>query len=121
MRIISVEAATCVVPLEGGIAFATRAVQERHYTLVRVRSDSGGEGVGFCYAGHKGGGVVTLAVRDLLADVAVGEDPHRIEGIWDAMYRETLLHGRRGSVIRAISAVDMALWDLRPGCRCTAT
>ena len=112
MRIISVEAATCVVPLEGGIAFATRAVQERHYTLVRVRSDSGGEGVGFCYAGHKGGGVVTLAVRDLLADVAVGEDPHRTEAIWDAMYRETLLHGRRGSVIRAISAVDMALWDL---------
>ena len=72
----------------------------------------GGEGVGFCYGGHKGGAVVTLAVRDLLADVAVGEDPHRIEGIWDAMYRETLLHGRRGSVVRAISAVDMALWDL---------
>ncbi len=112
MRIISVEAATCVVPLEGGIAFATRAVQERHYTLVRVRSDSGGEGVGFCYGGHRGGGVVTLAVRDLLAGLVVGEDPHRTEAIWDAMYRETLLHGRRGSVVRAISAVDMALWDL---------
>ena len=112
MRVKTVEAATCVVPLEGGVAFATRAVEERHYTLARVRSDSGGEGIGFCYGGHRGGAVVTLAVRELLADVVAGEDPYRVEGIWDAMYRETLLHGRRGSVVRAISAVDMALWDL---------
>ncbi len=112
MRVTTVEAATCVVPLDSGIAFATRAVQERHYTLVRVRSDSGAEGIGFCYGGHRGGRVVTLAVRELLADIVVGEDPRRAEGIWDAMYRDTLLHGRRGSVVRAISAVDMALWDL---------
>ncbi len=111
MKITSVEASTCVVPLDGGVAIATRALSERHYTLVRVRTDTGTEGIGFCYGGHKAGNLATLAVRDLLRDIVVGRDPHQVEAIWDAMYREVLLHGRRGAVLRAISAVDIALWD----------
>ncbi len=95
MKVVSVEAATCVVPLDVGIAFSTRAVAERHFTLVRIRTDTGAEGIGFCYCGHKAGVLVTLAVRELLADVVVGRDPHQTEAIWDAMYRETLLHGRQ--------------------------
>ena len=78
---------------------------------MRVTTDSGTEGIGFCYGGHKAGSVVTIAVRELLREVVVGRDPHQVEAIWEAMYRETLLHGRRGSVLRAISAVDLALWD----------
>ena len=111
MKVTSVEARTCVVPLDSGVAFATRAVSERHYTLVRIRTDTGTEGIGFCYGGHKGGNLVTLAVRDLLKDIVVGRDPHQVEAIWEAMYREVLLHGRRGAVLRSISAVDIALWD----------
>ena len=111
MKVTAVEACTCVVPLEEGLAIATRALRERHYTLVRVRTDAGSDGIGFCYGGHKAGHIVTLAVRELLRDVVVGRDPHQTEAIWDAMYRESLLHGRRGAVLRAISAVDTALWD----------
>ena len=111
MKVTKVEACTCVVPLDTGVAFSTRAVQERHYTLVRVHTDTGVDGIGFCYSGHKAGHLATLAVRDLLRDVVIGRDPHQVEAIWDAMYRESLLHGRRGCVLRAISAVDIALWD----------
>ncbi len=111
MKITRVEACTCAVPLDTGIAFSTRAVQERHYTLVRIHTDTGVEGIGFCYAGHKAGHLATIAVRDLLRDVVVGRDPHQVEAIWDAMYRESLLHGRRGLVLRALSAIDIALWD----------
>ena len=111
MKVQRIEACTCVVPLEKGLAIATRALPERHYTLVRVVTDTGIEGIGFCYGGHKAGHLVTIAVRDLLRDIVVGRDPHMTESIWDSMYRETLLHGRRGSVLRAMSAVDNALWD----------
>ena len=111
MKVTSVEATTCVVPLDGGIAIATRALTERHYTLVRVRTDSGAEGIGFCYGGNRGGALATLAVRDLLRDSVVGRDPHQVEAIWSAMFREALLQGRRGAVLRAISAIDQALWD----------
>lgn len=111
MKVTALEACTCVVPLDEGVAFATRAVQERHFTLVRLRTDTGSEGIGFCYSGHKAGHLVTMAIRDLLRDVVVGRDPRQVEELWDAMYRESLLHGRRGAVLRAISAVDIALWD----------
>ncbi|MFQ5872387.1 MAG: mandelate racemase/muconate lactonizing enzyme family protein [Dehalococcoidia bacterium] len=111
MKVTGLEACTCVVPLDTGIAFSTRSVGERHFTLVRVLTDTGTEGIGFSYIGHKAGHLATLAVRDLLKDVVVGRDPHQVEAIWDAMYRESLLHGRRGAVLRAISAVDIALWD----------
>ena len=112
MRITSIDACTCIVPLEKGVAFATRAVMERHYTLVRVRTDAGAEGLGFCYSGNRAGHLSTLAVRDLLRDVAVGRDSHQVEAIWEAMFRESLLQGRRGSVLRAMSALDIALWDV---------
>ena len=111
MKVTAVEATTCVVPLDIGMAISTRTIQERHYTVVRVKTDAGVDGIGFCYLGHKGGRLGTVAVRDLLAEVVEGNGPHHIEGIWDAMYRESLLHGRRGSVLRALSAIDMALWD----------
>ena len=111
MKVTSLESCTCVVPLESGVAIASRGIRERHYTLVRVRTDTGAEGIGFCYGGHKAGHVVTLVVRDLLRDVVLGTDPQEAQAIWDSMYREALLHGRRGAVLRAISAIDIALWD----------
>ena len=86
MKVTSLEATTCVVPLDGGIAIATRALTERHYTLVRIRTDSGAEGIGFCYGGNRGGALATLAVRDLLRDSVVGRDPHQVEAIWSSMF-----------------------------------
>ena len=47
-----------------------------------------------------------------LASVLVGEHPHAVERIWDKMYR-IAIHGRKGETMMAISAVDLALWDLK--------
>lgn len=111
-HIESLTARTVAVPLPAPTSFSTRQVVERHYTLVRVRSSDGVEGLGFCYAGGHAGGVVTAAVRELFTPVVEGEDPHRTEGLWDEMYRSSLLQGRVGAVMRALSAVDIALWDM---------
>jgi L-rhamnonate dehydratase len=48
-----------------------------------------------------------------LKTVLLGRDPTEVESLWDAMYDATSYYGRRGAVIHAISAVDIALWDLR--------
>ncbi|MCX7344790.1 MAG: mandelate racemase/muconate lactonizing enzyme family protein [Alphaproteobacteria bacterium] len=48
-----------------------------------------------------------------LKQVLLGQDPSNVEGLWDRMYDLTSYYGRRGVVIHAISAVDIALWDLR--------
>jgi L-alanine-DL-glutamate epimerase-like enolase superfamily enzyme len=111
MRIIGLEACTLVVPLARTVRFSTRTLRERHYTVVRVRTVDGVQGTGFCYSGNKAGHLVTLIVRDLLRDQVLGRDSNQVEQIWEAMYREALLQGRRGAVMRAMSAIDLALWD----------
>lgn len=109
--VADVQACAVRVPLAAPLAFSTRGVVAREYVLVRVRDEDGAEGIGFAYAGTSGGAVLATAVRDLLAPVVTGEDPYRVEGLWREMYQEALLHGRAGSVMRALSAVDIALWD----------
>jgi L-alanine-DL-glutamate epimerase-like enolase superfamily enzyme len=110
-RIVLVEARTVRVPLAHPTSFSTRQVLARDYALARVRTADGVEGIGFCYGGSRAGELVTAAVRLLFAPMLVGRDAHATEGLWEQMYQESLLHGRAGSVMRALSIVDVALWD----------
>ena len=48
-----------------------------------------------------------------LKEVLLGRNPSNVEALWDEMYDATSYYGRRGAVIHAISAIDIALWDLR--------
>ncbi|MBV2365434.1 mandelate racemase/muconate lactonizing enzyme family protein [Streptomonospora nanhaiensis] len=111
VTVSTVEARVARVPLERPTSFATRQVTARDYVLVTVTGDDGVQGRGFCYAGSSGGEVVRAAVTDLLGAVVLGRDPLLVERIWADMYQEALLHGRTGSVMRALSALDIALWD----------
>ena len=47
-----------------------------------------------------------------LARFVEGERADRIELMWDRMWRASLFYGRKGLAVNAISAVDLALWDL---------
>ena len=47
-----------------------------------------------------------------VAPLVVGEDPLAIERVWDKLYRQ-LIHARKGQPMFAISALDVALWDLK--------
>lgn len=100
------------VPLETTTSFATRTVNARDYLLVRVQSDNGVAGIGFCYVGSAGGRLGVVAVEDLLGRILIGRDPQAVEAIWSDMYRESLLQGRAGTALRALSALDTAVWDL---------
>jgi L-alanine-DL-glutamate epimerase-like enolase superfamily enzyme len=111
-RIESVSVCIARVPLDKPVTFSTRTVTSRDYCLVRIRSTDGVEGLGYCYAVNTSGRVLALAVSELLAPVIVGQESLRVEGLWRSMYQEALLQGRAGAVMRALSAIDIALWDL---------
>ncbi|NCX15101.1 MAG: mandelate racemase/muconate lactonizing enzyme family protein, partial [Burkholderiaceae bacterium] len=108
----SVQVATVPVPLDVVTSFATRTVSERHYCIVKVRSKDGHEGVGFCYVGSAAGSIAKVAVEQLLAPKLIGQNSHRSEGLWSEMYAESILQGRSGAVMRGISILDTAIWDL---------
>ena len=50
-----------------------------------------------------------MCVKDML----IGADPSDIDGLWRKLYVGTAMNGRRGAVVHALGAVEMALWDLR--------
>ena len=56
--------------------------------------------------------VVKKAIDEYLAPLAIGEDPFDCAYIWEKMYRRTHAWGRKGIGMTAISAVDIAIWDL---------
>lgn len=113
MTITHVQARAVAIPLARATRIATRDLAERQYVLVEVRDGEGASGLGYAYAGTAGGMLLAQAVREILAPVVLRDGDEDIAGLWRRMYQESLLVGRRGAVLRALSAVDIALWDLR--------
>ena len=111
-KIASIAVTAARVPLDHVTSFSSRTVSARDYGLIKIRSDEGVEGVGFCYVGSAGGEILPVAVEHLLAPMLLGADSHEVEGLWKKMYQESILQGRAGVVMRAISIIDTALWDL---------
>ncbi|WP_421592885.1 mandelate racemase/muconate lactonizing enzyme family protein [Shinella sp. M27] len=113
MKIKMIEARAVSVPVAKPTRIAKRLLDKRDYLVVEIAADgSEAKGFGYIYAGTRGGAVAAQVVADLLTPVLAGADADDIWGLWDRLYQETLLTGRQGIVLRAISAVDMALWDL---------
>jgi len=110
--ITSVSVTAARIPLEKITYFSNRAVSHRDYGLVKLLSDDGAEGIGFCYVGTRGGELMPLAVEKLLAPILLGRDPLDVEALWSELYQEVLLQGRAGIVMRALSILDVALWDM---------
>jgi L-alanine-DL-glutamate epimerase-like enolase superfamily enzyme len=79
---------------------------------VRVRAADGAEGLGYTYTPGAGGAAIRSLLQDL-GPLVVGQDPERIEALWQRMWWGSHYVGRGGLAAFAVSAVDIALWDLR--------
>jgi galactonate dehydratase len=78
------------------------------YLFVEVETDSGIVGLG--ESGAWGYLEASAVVVDKFATYLIGEDPLRIEHHWQYMYRSS--HFRGAAIMGAISAIDIALWDI---------
>ena len=79
------------------------------WLVVEVFTDSGLLGLGNAALAPQ----VTKQIIDLyLKPLLIGQDPWDIERLWQHMYRKTMAFGRKGLGMAAISAVDIALWDI---------
>ena len=76
--------------------------------VVEVELDNGMTGVGISIGGEPACFIIERHLKRFLVD----QSPYNVELIWDQMWRATLPYGRKGLAIQAISAVDLALWDV---------
>ncbi len=99
-------------PVHGGFADATRTVETIGFTIVRITTDQGLEGFGVTY--HEVGGEATKSL--ILTNIAprlIGRDPLETEVLWQESFHYLRGVGRKGLTFGALSAVDIALWDLK--------
>jgi L-alanine-DL-glutamate epimerase-like enolase superfamily enzyme len=80
---------------------------------VRLRDAGGAEGLGYTYTVGKGGAAVAALIERDLRPLLIEAEPDRIEALWQRMWWALHYGGRGGYASLAISAVDIALWDLK--------
>ena len=87
----------------------------RNFELVtvRVRDADGAEGTGYTYTVGRNGAAIHATLEREMAELLVGQDADLIEAIWQRLWWATHYGGRGGPTVLALSAVDMALWDLK--------
>jgi len=113
MKITGVEVHVLKSPLAEPFAFSQGWVRQRSATLVEVITDDGVTGWGEAFAqGLEPPEIAAAAIEYALKPLLIGADPLATEVLWHRMYHATRDYGRKGSVVAAISAVDIALWDI---------
>jgi L-alanine-DL-glutamate epimerase-like enolase superfamily enzyme len=87
----------------------------RAFELVtaRVRDGDGAEGVGYTFTVGRNGGAIHDVLAREIAEIAAGADADRIEQLWQRLWWGLHYGGRGGPTVLAMSAFDMALWDLK--------
>lgn len=86
-----------------------------HFDLITatVLLDDGSAGTGYTYTGGRGGQAILALIEHDLAPFLIGSDAADVEALYDAMQWHVHYVGRGGIASFAISAIDIALWDLR--------
>ncbi|MRI00121.1 mandelate racemase/muconate lactonizing enzyme family protein [Kriegella sp. EG-1] len=109
MKITKVETFVLSNKLKENFFFSQWAYSERRICIVKITTDEGICGWGEGY----GPADVIKSGINLVKPILIGENPLENETLWFKMYRKTLDFARRGVLVAAISAVDVALWDLK--------
>ena len=109
MKITKVETFVLSNQLKETFFFSQWTYSERRICVVKITTDEGVSGWGEGY----GPADVIKAGINLVTPLLIGENPLENETLWHNMYRKTLDFARRGVLAASISAVDVALWDLK--------
>src|SRR5579862_2399339 len=108
VRIDRVEVSACTIPTDFPESDGTAAWDKTTIVIVHVMA-AGETGLGYSYADE----ATAKLIEARLADVIQGRNAMDIPACWWAMVNSIRNLGRQGIAAMAISAVDIALWDLK--------
>lgn len=113
-RIASVEPGFYRIPLPEVLTDSTHG-EMRAFELntVRVRDGDGAEGVGYTFTVGRNGAAVDAVLRREFPEIMADEEADGIERLWHKAWWALHYGGRGGPTVLALSAFDMALWDLK--------
>ncbi len=102
------------IPLDEELGDAKHGIHT-HFELpiVKIKTEDGLEGVGYTYTGGVGGRAICTMIEYDLKPFLIGKDAAAVEKLWEEMMWKIHYVGRGGIASFAISALDIALWDIR--------
>src|SRR5947207_5039543 len=113
MKLASLETGIVLLPNDEPLAgFSENPNAKNPIVWLRLRTDDGIEGLGVCYFG----GALTRTLRhavDELTALTVGDDPLRLQAVAKKLRDAAGSSGPAGILTMAMSAVDVALWDIK--------
>ena len=95
--------------LDTNFFFSQWDYSERNICIVKITCDDGTYGWGEGYGPAK----IVEAGINFFKNILIGENPIHNELIWSKMYRKSLDFARRGVLVASISAIDIAIWDIK--------
>ena len=112
--ISDVQSRLFVLPLNEPLVDAMHG-EHTHFELITatITLDDGSHGTGYTYTGGRGGRAIRALIQHDLAPVLIGLDGSEVEALNQFMDEHLHYVGRGGITAFAISAIDIALWDLR--------
>ena len=113
-RIRNIETGHYRIPLTVTLSDSTHGqIKAFELLTVRILDTDGAEGVGYTYTVGRNGGAVADILRREIPELIDGCEAADTEAVWHLMWWGLHYGGRGGPAVLALSAVDIALWDLK--------
>lgn len=113
MKIVRTTAKGYRLPLKERMVSSRVTMTHRELVLVEIETDAGITGTGWCTTAGVGGMAAKALIDAYLAPTLTGEDPRNIERLWRRAWMECHAAGPGGITTLALSALDIALWDIK--------
>ncbi len=111
MKITGIKAYPLVQPLRDmTFGFSQGWISSRQTTIVIVSTDEGIQGVGESFGPAR---AIAATAENYCAPMIIGKDPFDSSPIWDTVYGYLRMNSQKGILIEALSAIDIALWDIK--------
>ena len=113
MKIKQIDVHVIKSQLDAPFAFSQGWVHQRAATLIEIKTDQGIIGWGECFPqGLEPPEIAAAVVKSCFSEILMEQNPLDTERLWFEMYNRSRDFGRKGSVMAAISGIDIALWDI---------
>jgi L-alanine-DL-glutamate epimerase-like enolase superfamily enzyme len=113
-KLTSIESGFYRIPLPQILTDSTHGeIRAFELNTMRLRDADGAEGVGYTFTVGRNGAAIDAVLRREMPDIFAGAEADHIEALWHKAWWALHYGGRGGPTVLAISAFDMALWDLK--------
>ena len=112
MKIENVRTTLLSMPYVEQPAWMANYTRDRNVLVLEIETASGHVGLGYQLFLREGFRTVKACLEEVMAPRLVGRDASEVEAIWRENYAGNVADGRGGAQIFALSAIDVALWDI---------